>query len=178
VAARPRTVLRYPQVSVEQSTKDIIQTAHGLSLYDVVRLNSSDVWEKALATDENAIGHGIVVAIPNANSFQVGFGGLVEDAVGHGLGANGARYVSDVTPGLLTATAPTGQAQHVVEVVNANRLFILPAGFLATSAAALPAASQVGQVLHSADGLTFAAETPLTSCEGWLVNDEGALLVI
>jgi len=43
---------------------------------------------------------------------------------------------------------------------------------------ALPPATQVGQVLFSADGTSFTVEVPITSCDGWLVNDDGVLLVV
>lgn len=36
----------------------------------------------------------------------------------------------------------------------------------------------VGQVLYSKDGTTFEAVTPLTSSGGWLVNDDGLLLIV
>lgn len=39
-------------------------------------------------------------------------------------------------------------------------------------------ASEVGQVLYSVDGATFTKELPLTNGHGWMVNDEGKLLVI
>jgi hypothetical protein len=38
-------------------------------------------------------------------------------------------------------------------------------------------AAEVGQVLYSRDGINFAAETPLTSDAGWLVNEDGILLI-
>jgi hypothetical protein len=41
----------------------------------------------------------------------------------------------------------------------------------------LPPATQVGQVLYSVDGLTFTVQQPLTSKQGWLVNNDGELLV-
>lgn len=39
-------------------------------------------------------------------------------------------------------------------------------------------ATEVGQVLISVDGLTFSAHLPLTSVNGWLVNDPGLMLVV
>ncbi len=42
----------------------------------------------------------------------------------------------------------------------------------------IPPATQVGQVLYSTDGSSFSVQLPLASCEGWLVNDEGILLVV
>lgn len=42
----------------------------------------------------------------------------------------------------------------------------------------LPPATAVGQVLFSCDGATFTVETPLTSCDGWLTNNQGELIVV
>jgi hypothetical protein len=42
---------------------------------------------------------------------------------------------------------------------------------------ALPAANDVGDVLLSVDGSTFTVRHPLTGSAGWLVNDDGTLLV-
>lgn len=41
----------------------------------------------------------------------------------------------------------------------------------------MPAASTVGQVLYSTDGSAFTAEKPVTSEDGWLVNESGLLIV-
>jgi len=38
-------------------------------------------------------------------------------------------------------------------------------------------ATAVGQVLYSADGATFGAETPVTGPSGWLVNNNGILII-
>ena len=42
----------------------------------------------------------------------------------------------------------------------------------------LPPATSEGQVLYSEDGATFTAEQPLTSQDGWLVNDQGILIIV
>jgi hypothetical protein len=42
---------------------------------------------------------------------------------------------------------------------------------------AVPLPTQVGQVLFSTNGLTFTAELPITSDHGWLVNNDGILIV-
>jgi hypothetical protein len=44
--------------------------------------------------------------------------------------------------------------------------------------AALPVATQVGQVLYSVDGSTFTVELPVTSRHGWLVNNDGIHIVV
>jgi hypothetical protein len=46
------------------------------------------------------------------------------------------------------------------------------------SGGALPPATQVGQILFSKDGSTFTVELPITTSGGWLVNNEGTLLVV
>lgn len=38
-------------------------------------------------------------------------------------------------------------------------------------------ATQVGQVLFSVDGSTFQPALPITSVQGWLVNNQGCLIV-
>jgi hypothetical protein len=50
-----------------------------------------------------------------------------------------------------------------------------PAG--PTGAGVAVAAERVGQVLYSVDGATFEARTPITTRQGWLVNNQGLLLV-
>jgi hypothetical protein len=49
---------------------------------------------------------------------------------------------------------------------------------LTQGSGSLPSATQVGQVLFSVDGANFTVRQPLTSCEGWLVNNEGVLIVV
>lgn len=46
------------------------------------------------------------------------------------------------------------------------------------AAAAFPPANDIGQVLLSVDGATFEVRLPITSEAGWLVNDDGHLLVV
>jgi len=47
-----------------------------------------------------------------------------------------------------------------------------------TGSGALPAATEVGQVLFSYDGSSFTVEMPLTGdIDGWLTDDHGILLV-
>jgi hypothetical protein len=41
-----------------------------------------------------------------------------------------------------------------------------------------PEPDTVGQVLYCGDGSTFTVETPLTNEYGWMVNDDGILLVV
>ena len=54
--------------------------------------------------------------------------------------------------------------------------FFLPGTDTLPGGSAIPA-TQIGQVLYSVDGLTFTAELPVTSDHGWLVNNDGILIV-
>lgn len=46
-----------------------------------------------------------------------------------------------------------------------------------SSTGSLPPPICFGQILFAADGTLFQPELPLTGCAGWLVNDNGILLV-
>ena len=48
---------------------------------------------------------------------------------------------------------------------------------LRNTGAALPPATQVGEVLYSVDGATFTVALPITGDGGWLVNDSGIDIV-
>ena len=43
--------------------------------------------------------------------------------------------------------------------------------------AALPPATELGQVLYSIDGASFTVQTPMVGGGGWLCNNDGTLLV-
>ena len=51
-------------------------------------------------------------------------------------------------------------------------------GVKSLTAAALPPATDVGQVLLSVAGATLEVRLPITTEAGWLVNDDGHLLVV
>lgn len=64
-------------------------------------------------------------------------------------------------------------------VIIGGQVAQLPAGDTISGAGGVPAPTQVGQMLVSVDGASFAAALPLTSTSaGWLVNDQGYLLVV
>jgi len=42
----------------------------------------------------------------------------------------------------------------------------------------LPTPVNIGQVLFAKTATTFSVEQPLTTAQGWLVNEEGTLLVV
>lgn len=70
---------------------------------------------------------------------------------------------------------------------GANPIINVPLPVLGTDAvnknyvdafSGLPAATQIGNVLYSLNGATFTNQTPLTSTEGWLVMEDGVLMVV
>lgn len=44
--------------------------------------------------------------------------------------------------------------------------------------AGLPVPGEAGEILFAASDSSFTAETPLTSDAGWLVNNDGILLIV
>lgn len=84
----------------------IAQTSHGFSVGNVVRLSGSNTYAKALANSAaNAEVAGIVQTVTDANNFVLRTGGKVTGL--SGLTANTTYFLSDITAGLLTSTAPT-----------------------------------------------------------------------
>jgi len=47
-----------------------------------------------------------------------------------------------------------------------------------TASSTTNTATREGEVLYSDDGLTFTAQLPLTNSWGWMVNDDGQLLIV
>lgn len=39
-------------------------------------------------------------------------------------------------------------------------------------------ADAIGQIIISVDGISFSVQTPLVGDDGWLINDQGVLLVV
>ena len=93
----------------EALQRDIEQTAHGLTVGDVVRLDGTD-YILAQADDEvNAEALGIVVAVAGVDDFTIHFGGWIDGL--SGLTAGEVYYLSDTTPGLLTTTEPADDGE-------------------------------------------------------------------
>lgn len=84
----------------------VAQTSHGFSVGNVLRLSGASTYAKALANSAaNAEVVGIVQTVTDANNFVLRTGGKVTGL--SGLTANSTYFLSDVTAGLLTTTAPT-----------------------------------------------------------------------
>lgn len=81
------------------------------------------------------------------------------------------RIVTTVPGGYSVTASPIGQLKVTFLETTDDLVFLFFGG-------GLPAADSVGQVLFSVDGLTFSRQQPMTSTDGWLVNDEGHLLVV
>lgn len=91
--------------SGESTILDVNQVAHGFAVQDVVYLNST-TWTKANANaTATAEAVGVVSAVAGVDDFSVTMNGYVPGL--SGLTAGSVYYVSDVTAGLLTTTAPT-----------------------------------------------------------------------
>lgn len=87
--------------------KEFSQTGHGFAVGDVIRYNGTS-WVKAKADSvANAEAIGIVVEVPNANTFKVQCGGYCDKLSGMTPGA--VYFLSDTTAGALTTTEPTAQ---------------------------------------------------------------------
>lgn len=80
---------------------------------------------------------------------------------------------------LLEETTEDPTASGAMRFVSGAFRFKDDTGFYdPRSGGALPPATEVGQILFSCDGLTFAPEKPLVSDSGLLLtNDEGAIVV-
>lgn len=81
----------------------ITQTAHGFSQGNIVTYNGT-AWSKALADNSlDAEVFGIVASVTDANTFVLLMGGLLTGTYTAGI----VYWLSTVTPGAITATAPT-----------------------------------------------------------------------
>jgi hypothetical protein len=88
---------------------EITQTAHGLAVGDVVRLNGTSYTKAQANTVTNAEAVGIVSAVPGANNFTFVTEGKITGL--SGLTAGSVYFLSAATAGLLTATAPSTAGQ-------------------------------------------------------------------
>jgi hypothetical protein len=94
--------------------ENIIQTAHGLLVGNVVRLSGAGTYTKAQANNAvNAEVVGIVVAVIDANTFTICYGGYIDPTllVFTGLTPNSVYFLSPITPGALTLTEPITPGQ-------------------------------------------------------------------
>lgn len=89
-------------------TKSIAQTAHGLTLGQIVRYNGTSYVAAKSDTTANAEAVGIVSTVTDANNFIITTHGYVSGLSGLTAGEN---FLSAGTAGLLTTTAPSTVGQ-------------------------------------------------------------------
>jgi len=102
----------------------IVQTAHGLTLLDVVRFDGTS-WVKALADVAGSqTAQGIVSKVIDVNTLDVTtFGTIV--ATAHGLTAANYYWLDQTTAGVSTITTPaSGTSQSLFYVRDANTIFV------------------------------------------------------
>jgi len=96
----------------------IEQEEHGFGVGDVIYYNGTE-YELALADDVvTAEAIGIVSEVADADAFTVVYSGRINDLAG--LTPGETYFLSDATPGLLTATAPTAVGSVVKPLLIAT----------------------------------------------------------
>jgi hypothetical protein len=94
----------------------IAQTAHGFAVLDCIRYNGTS-WVKALANSEDTTALGVVVGVPDVDTFTYAITGRYE--ITSGLTNDNWYFLSDVTPGGLVDTAPAIE-QPIVYIEGAS----------------------------------------------------------
>lgn len=108
------------------STLAVNQTTHGFSVGNAIYYTGT-VWAKAQANSLSTLGVGVVTVVTDANNFTVMFEGYT--SLLSGLTAGNYYFVSDITPGLLTATeptAPTSYSNPLYFAITATTGVVLP----------------------------------------------------
>lgn len=149
------------QEGSERITKRICQTSHGFVVNNVIGW-SGNTYNKAIAlsTYDGEI-LGLATKCYNADSFDLTQAGYVTGLTS--LSANTTYFLSDVTPGLLTASQPTiaGHISKAVIIANSS-----------TSGWVLP---YPGYVLATSTGTTYSSLSEFTitgnsSATGFTIN--------
>jgi hypothetical protein len=104
-------------------SKQVSQASHGFSVLDAVYHNGT-TWVAAQADDPDTLGFGIVVAVSDANTFNVSTGGQFTIS-SHGLTAGEYYFTSDTVAGDLTSTEPPVYSNPLLYVLDANDVFVL-----------------------------------------------------
>lgn len=89
--------------------QDVTQTGHGLSVGDVVIFDGTDYVAAQADSAANAEVVGIVSVVADADNFTLQMGGHVTGLTG--LTAGMVYFLSESTPGALTATEPTAAGE-------------------------------------------------------------------
>lgn len=110
----------------------VAQAVHGFAVGDLVYPDAT-AWAKAQADSAAKRARGVVVAVPDANTFYaVCRDGSSVLKTAHGLGARGTRlWLSQSAAGAWTATQPSsGILQEVGVVLDANTILFDRTGHL------------------------------------------------
>jgi len=111
------------EIDPSRSYETIYQNSHGFSTGQAVRHNGTE-WVAAQALLPSGACHGVVTQVSGPDSFVVTTHGRAV-INSHGLTVGQYYWLSQATPGLLTATQPSsGVVQGVLHVRNANTVFI------------------------------------------------------
>lgn len=113
-----------PSVSASYPVQLISQSAHGFVVGNFVYA-SAGTWAKARANSASTLSLGVVVGVPDAGNFKVALWGTA-NVPSHGFGSAGTKvFLSQVTAGAGTTSAPTtGISQQVATVIDADHLLI------------------------------------------------------
>jgi hypothetical protein len=104
---------------------NIVQTAHGFSVMEVVRWDDvGATWVLAQADDELTLGQGVVVQVLDVDTFTLAMAGRFEIPT-HGLTVGSWHYLSSGVAGALTDTEPT-LSQPLVFAETADLVAVYP----------------------------------------------------
>lgn len=102
------------------------QVAHGYSALDLV-YHDGTTWELAQADADATVALGIVVYVPDADTFSVLVQPQVITAAAHGYTPGAPLFLSQATPGLITETEPgSGIVQRVGTALGAGEILWQP----------------------------------------------------
>ena len=105
-------------------TLDVTQTSHGLSVQNLVRLNSVGNYIKALAdSDSNQEVIGIVSSVTDTNNFTISLPGSHITGL-TGLTSGTLYFLSDSVSGAMVTTAPTISKPVLVAITDTKGIFV------------------------------------------------------
>lgn len=111
--------------SIPTTMQDIVQENHGLELYDVVYLNSSSLYEKALADEsEKSFPVGIITKVTNNNVFTLMDIGIISYIYLDHQDTS-ILYLSDVIPGKIVHYAEISNMIYIPVGIYANNRMII-----------------------------------------------------
>lgn len=107
----------------------VSQTGHGFAVGDLIYVDATGAWAKAIATGPLTLAMGMVALVPDANSFIVQFSGQVSGLTGR-LAGN-YYYLSAATAGEATTSDPgstSNPSQLVYRAISSTTVVLMPMG--------------------------------------------------